>query len=199
MFIDGYEIDAAISEVHSLRAEVSSHPLESGADVVEHRRKMPRSITVEGVVSDTPIGPLAKRRQEFAVINGKSSALPSDEAYARLKDLHDTGRAVTIESSLDTFDDMVLTDLNVPRDRNTGEAFRFSATFVEIRFVATDRAPVDLPRAKDRQNRGHKPGETVESPPGPQQRLAEQLHARGEVHDYKYCGLPGHPKGALAR
>jgi hypothetical protein len=48
-------IDVSVSESHSLSAEVSEHPVESGTDVTDNIRPTPRTIRVEGLVTNYPI------------------------------------------------------------------------------------------------------------------------------------------------
>jgi hypothetical protein len=151
VIIDGYPIDAALSEEHSFDNEVTAHPVERGADVTDHVRARPIVVSIEGLVSDTPIGAIAGLRAP--------DVLPSDDAFARLRDLRDRREPVTIETSLQVFRNMVLQSLSVPRDARNGDALRFRATFQQVRLVVTERTVVDVavPRAAKKVNRGTKP------------------------------------------
>jgi hypothetical protein len=53
--IAGIWIDCSISEQHSSQAEVSRHPVEDGADVTDHVRLQPDSLSIEGLVTNQPI------------------------------------------------------------------------------------------------------------------------------------------------
>lgn len=48
-------IDVSVSETHSLSAEVSEHPVEVGQDVTDNIRPTPRTIRIEGLVTNYPI------------------------------------------------------------------------------------------------------------------------------------------------
>lgn len=48
-------VDVTIREGHGISAEVTEHPVELGSDVTDHIRPTPRSVQIEGVVSNTPI------------------------------------------------------------------------------------------------------------------------------------------------
>src|SRR5574342_5520 len=104
--IDDYLIDVTVAEEHELPAEVTAHPVEDGADITDHVRLTPISVTLEGIVSDTPIGRLAEQRAP----DGR----PSDDAYAFLKLVRSRREPVTIETSLETFTNMILQHLSVP-------------------------------------------------------------------------------------
>jgi hypothetical protein len=48
-------IDVSISEKHTVSAEVSSHPVETGEDIVDNIRPTPRQVAIEGLVTNHPI------------------------------------------------------------------------------------------------------------------------------------------------
>lgn len=157
--IDGYIIDVAVKEEHGFENEITEHPVEQGADIVDHVRARPIVVTLEGVVSDTPV-------QDF-VRASRTAALPSREALDRLLAIRNARQPVEIVTSIRTYTDMMLESLTVPRDAATGDALAFTARFRQIRIVTTQRAVVDIPRAKGKTNRGQVTvGEAeIEEPP----------------------------------
>lgn len=54
-WIDEIWLDVSVRESHGLSAEVTEHPVESGADVADHIRPKQRTVTIEGIISNTPI------------------------------------------------------------------------------------------------------------------------------------------------
>jgi hypothetical protein len=48
-------IDVSVREGHELQAEVTEHPVESGANVADHIRPLPAAISIEGIVTNHPI------------------------------------------------------------------------------------------------------------------------------------------------
>lgn len=48
------ELDVDLQESHDLSSEITEHPVEEGADVMDHVRPRLRRVSVEGYVSDTP-------------------------------------------------------------------------------------------------------------------------------------------------
>lgn len=48
-------LDVSVRETHAITAEVSDHPVEDGAAVSDHVRPQPRSIEIEGLITNTPI------------------------------------------------------------------------------------------------------------------------------------------------
>jgi hypothetical protein len=156
--IDGFEIDCAIREEHLFQSDVTEHPVESGSDIADHIRPKPPTVSIEGVVSDDPIGPIAGRRGDLNA-SGRLEFSPTVDALAFLKAIYAERRVVTIVTGLGTYEDMALPELSIPRDAKTGAALRFMATFRQVRFVTNERTTVSVavPLAAKKADRGHRP------------------------------------------
>lgn len=48
-------IDASVNERHGASAQVTEHQVETGPNIVDHIRPMPRKLTIEGIITNTPI------------------------------------------------------------------------------------------------------------------------------------------------
>lgn len=162
IYIDGYPMDLAISETHGFESTVTEHPVERGADMVDHVRARPIEIELECVVSDTPIGAIATDPTRQA--EGQDAPLPSEDAYARLQAIRDARQPVTIETSLGTWTSMALVMLSVPRSRETTGGLFFTATFRQVRVVETQRVTVRTaqPNAKRTGRHGYRSGKKVQ-------------------------------------
>lgn len=178
-FIDGYELDVAVSEDHSFEADVTEHPVEIGADVSDHVRARPVTVTIEGIVSDTPIGGIADRRgdrlADVGVITVSASAAgpgplqfkPSDDMLAWFDAMRERREPVEIRTSLRTYENMMLRSLSIPRSATNGDALRFTATFVQIIIVENERTlvRVSVPRASNKTNKGNQTSPEVPGVP----------------------------------
>lgn len=175
VLIDGFEIDAAVSEEHAFSAEVTAHPVEKGADVADHIRPQPIALSIEGVVSDTPIAALADRRGDRDS-RGRFQFLPSNEALAWLKAVRDRAEPIRIETSIGVYENMLLESLSIPQTAASGGAFRFRATFKQLRVVTNERAQVrvELPKAAKKENRGTKPSTPVAEAKQPEKAKARR-------------------------
>lgn len=49
------ELDVELQETHDLASDITEHPVEEGADVTDHVRPRLRRVSIEGLVSDTPM------------------------------------------------------------------------------------------------------------------------------------------------
>jgi hypothetical protein len=178
--IDGYRIDVAEAEEHAFNAAITEHPLENGAVVSDHVRDTPIAVTIQGIVSDTPIGTLADERNALS--------LPSQEIYDKLLELRAKKEPITIETSLGTFANMVLQSLNVPRSISTGEAFKFRAAFQQIQLVTNERTriKVAVPRAAKKEHKGNKASPetgTDDVPAAPEQERSWAMQGANWIHN----------------
>jgi hypothetical protein len=152
--VDGYVIDCAITEEHAFESEVSTYPIETGGDVTDNVRNLPIKVTIEGIVSDTPVGAVLDRR----LADGDLPGFPSDDAYNRLKLIRARREPITITTSLATYDNMVLQNLTIPVDAKTGDVLRFTAVFQQVTLVTNLRTfvKVAIPAGRGKANLGPK-------------------------------------------
>ncbi len=139
-----------MAEQHQADVEVTEHPVEKGANIADHIRPKPEMITIDGVITDTPIPapetPIALRRDK------KGAAA---DAHAVLLRLKNSGELVTVVTALRTYQNMALKALSIPRDAKQGEVLRFSAAFVNVSQVETKTETVGLPK-NQKKNLGKK-------------------------------------------
>lgn len=154
--IDGMVIDAALREEHSFEADVSEHPVESGADVTDHVRARPPVVSIEGIVSDTPLA-------DDVIAARTAGETPSVEARARLFDIWNRREPITVETTVAVYTNMVMQSFSITEDADTGEACRFRATLKQIRLVKNKRTTVRVasPSGSRKVNLGSRPSPEV--------------------------------------
>lgn len=154
--IDGFIIDATPLEDHQFETEVTDHPVEEGADISDHARIKPFLLTLDCVVSNTPLA---------AVFPFRSSDLPSDDCYAHLQQARKEKRLLKVETSLDIFENMEITRLSIARKADDGFGIRFQISFKQIEIVTNERSIVQVavPRAAKKQAKGKKATKDVTS------------------------------------
>lgn len=135
--IAGYLMDLAVSEEHAFPSEISSHPVEQGPDISDHIRNLPEEITLESIVSDTPIGEVAADPSRQAA--GPDAPLPSADAFQKLVEIRAARQPVTVETSLGTFENMGLENLDVPKDAAKAGGLFFTARFKRMNLVQNKR------------------------------------------------------------
>lgn len=144
---NGIVIDAAVSEGHLSTCEVSDNPIEGGADVTDHVQMKPAQLTVEGVISDTPlgyavIGNIQNLARSITTLFGASSR--SQDAYDAMIELQKSRQPFTVITSLKRYTNMILTELSIPRTATTGGAIHFQATMREVFIAQTKQLTKNL-------------------------------------------------------
>lgn len=134
------EIDAVLDEAHDWQADATMNPVEDGSPVTDHIIEQPDKLKIRGFVSETPLVASESVRGAISTPWGESLTQP---VFDLLRDLIKAREAVTVYTKYHIYDDMILTNLNIPRSAATGEAIEFTAEFVHIRKVATQT--VDVP------------------------------------------------------
>lgn len=168
--IGGYEIDIAEVVEHTYDSEVTEHPVERGADIADHIRERPITLTINGLVSNTPIGAIADRRGDIDA-RGVLVNRPSDDARAWLEAIRAAREPIQVVTPTKTYELMILERLSFSEDSQTGDAFRFRSSFKQIQIVTNDRTTVlvTVPQGKAKVNRGSKASPKVpDAPPSPE-------------------------------
>jgi Dit-like tail protein len=147
--IDGFVIDAILSESHTLESSVTEFPIERGADITDNVLPRPIIVEMECLVSNTPIGTMADIRKQAGQIGEVISDTPTgssvvdhtpvDDAYAHLLKIRNAREPVSIITTLQSYDNMVLKNLSIPRASGRGDEFRFTATFQQVEIVSNAR------------------------------------------------------------
>ena len=129
---NGIVIDATISEEHTIAVETTDHPVERGYNVTDHRRVRPRVIKLTGIMTNYPV-------KLFASAGGAKDYVTN--SWDMFKKWRDRGDLVTVATSLETYENMLITDVSVPRDSKRGNALEFTVTAKELRIVASEEVP----------------------------------------------------------
>lgn len=135
VLIDGYPIDAVVSEKHDFESEVTEYPVEKGADITDHVRPKPFKVSLDCFVSDAPFGAIAQHQT-------RQNGTPSLDAYGRLMQLRDDPEPITIVTSLHSYSDMVLQSVSFPRESGEPVGLHFTCTFVKVLLVQNIRVSV---------------------------------------------------------
>lgn len=128
----GFAFDVVLSETTSLPSEVTDHPVEIGAPIVDHVQLRPVSVSVMGTVSNTPIG----------TRGGSGRALASVQ---EIRALRDSEQLLTLELGDGTiYTNMLLTSLSVSRDNSRGRNTRdITMELKQVRLVYSAYTLID--------------------------------------------------------
>ncbi len=172
-------LDASPSRTHTASAQVTEHPVERGGPVTDYIRPMPRRLTVEGFITNTPIGAppagggsdgvtasvenVVQRRTLFKgrPIEFSWGALTFSTQFDRVKnaflDLVDAtldGSLFAVSTSLAEYNNMAAINMTVTESPTAADALSFSIEFQELRIVSTSVVAVSVRKKVD--DVGHK-------------------------------------------
>lgn len=141
------ELDASLSETHSMSAEPTNHPVEAGFEITDHIRKKPDSIQITGVVTDTPLVYLASLQTPSPLANDHLTPVTyrADLAYAELQRIMNEGETVEVVTSLRSYENMALTSLSVTRDAASGNVLNVSMDLREIIVARSETVSAPTP------------------------------------------------------
>lgn len=168
-------VDVTLTEDHELAAQLTDSPVEVGADMTDHRRVAPASLSMRGLIAEQKVEPIDSK--QFAgfdfktpddVRDGVKLAMDTvvitkpKDAYAVLEDLFRQARLLTVTTDLWEYWDMAITSLRVHRDAATGRALIFDATFREVVLAETQLVTLGPEKTKEKgaqtsKNLGQKP------------------------------------------
>lgn len=173
------EVDAVVSRTHTFTARATRFPVEEGADVTDHVRQEPDSLTIDGFVSDHPVvilGGILQGATLSSLVSG-AAAQRSRTAVEALLDAKENALLITVVTPLKTYRDMVIERLVVPKTPRTGQAAAFSLELTKIRKASVKQVSIPpglIDSARRTVKRGRKVAEAV-APASPADRGSSLL------------------------
>ena len=134
-------LDALVRESHDFRSEVTEFPVETGGNISDHIRNEQREISIEGMITNNPIrflggipAKLIRGSSAGGIVIGPSLNLV-ELAFAELERIYNAKDTMIVSTPRKFYTKMVMTRLSIPKDRATGDALRFSASFRQLERV----------------------------------------------------------------
>jgi hypothetical protein len=158
-------IDAAATETHGGKVNITDHPVEKGAPPTDHVRPLPRTLKVDGVIVDWP---LASAGAKTDIALGKDPMGAGDGRAAYLVELlhrlRDSATIFTVDTGVRSYSSMLIEEISVPRDKSTASGLRVQLQLKEVRFVDSQEVPLQKPKTdagKKKTNAGKKNPESA--------------------------------------
>lgn len=138
--VNGIEFDALISESRSLTAETPEYAVESGFSVSDNISIKPMVIEITANLTNTPVTWLESHG------TGRVEAV-----VAQLENLYFSRQLVTVVTSTDTYRNMAITALSVPKDTENMTSRDIRMTLKEVTIVSaqTTTIPASYARGGD--------------------------------------------------
>lgn len=133
------ELDATLSESHTRQSSVTDNPIEGGSQIQDHITNAPRTLQLEGFVTDDPIVLLG-----LGADNNKVQT-----TFDALEQLFDDRQPFTVVTGFRVYENVFFESLTMPRRREG--ALRFSALLKQLTIVSAQDAalPEDQVAADD--------------------------------------------------
>jgi hypothetical protein len=133
--IGGYFFDATISENHDFENQITVNPVQTGANVNDHVFAQPILYTMQIFQSDCLASIV---RGQFDV----SGLTRSQTAVAMLMGLWQKAQILTIQTSLQTYQSMIIKSCIITKDNTTMSAIK--ATVILQQLIITDAQAVSI-------------------------------------------------------
>ncbi len=142
------ELDAALSESHNYTAQITTNPVEQGANVANHMRILPKTFKISGIVSNHPL----------ALTQISLNPQRAEDALGTLLLWQGDAETLTLTTTLTSYDDiaLVITSIGVTRDKERGNVVALDLTLEEVVFASSAFAAVEPQTAVE----GAKPAKT---------------------------------------
>lgn len=158
-------VDVTTQRTTNFENDMTQHPVEEGPDVTDHIRTKPITMSIDGLISESPIsldsqkaglissGASYSNRALGGFKGGFGSAAvgagagkvgaklfqsggtPAEIGRKVLEDLVTSKKRFRVAVGNRILDNMVMTRLSIPEDNQTGRALKFSCTLQQIRVV----------------------------------------------------------------
>jgi hypothetical protein len=148
--IKDLELDVTIRESHNFTNDITEFPIENGSTITDHVRQLPDRLTMEGLITNTPVVPLnsiigtlvrkdnSNRNEtafnELLTMGGFSiSKQPGDKPIR-------TGppQIIDVVTTLRLYTGMIISNISVTVDKDTDNALYFTVEFRQASFVDSD-------------------------------------------------------------
>lgn len=134
--VGGYFFDAYLKLEHKSELQITSHPVETGADIVDHSYLLPKELTLEIGMSDAV---KSKKSGQFNNANTRSIS-----AYQILTNIQAKRSPVVVYTKLQTYNNMLIKTVTATDDSDTAEGLKASVTLVEIPLATLQTVKVSL-------------------------------------------------------
>lgn len=150
--IGGIVIDGIISEITVRTMRMTTNPVEDGNTISDHIVKEPMQYTLEGAITDTPMG-LAGIQSAVTGVKDSVSGLfgasedsgqtRSQNVYFALVNLLESRGLLKVDTSLKTYDNLVFETITVNQDKTNSRAVFFTATFKQALITVSSSSELD--------------------------------------------------------
>jgi hypothetical protein len=138
-------IQATLEEVHHQSVEVTTHPVQSSANIADHSYNQPAEIVLRCAWSNSPPSMDVQLGAQLSLMN--SGSLTTQDyisgIFSQLTALKEARQPLSIVTSLMLYKSMLITGISVTRDQKTYQVLMCSITCKEVILVDVLGTSVD--------------------------------------------------------
>ncbi len=124
------EMDASLNEDHRFDTIVTRNPVENGSLYTDHVVLLPVILELSCRVSDASLSYFTP------AISGKEGR--SSQAYYKLVELQRDKEPFNVITGINTYENMLIESISVPRNAQDGYSLRFNMVLTEIPIIGAD-------------------------------------------------------------
>lgn len=162
--LEAIQFDASVSETHTNSAEITQHPVEEGADISDHIRRLPEELSVNVIITNHPPIILASLRA-LPISGFGDPASRAEDAHTFLRTIMQNNQTVGFSTTLRDYTGMAITSMAVERDKDTGNIANINMTMREVIIATTETVEPPAPAASGRKAKTNQGKKVATSPP----------------------------------
>jgi hypothetical protein len=132
-----YFFDAVLKTEHTTTRTITKHPIQTGAAIADHSYQMPAIVTLEIGMSDAMD---SYAIDSFPDIGSSNHVYPKEgsksvNAYRTFVDLQKKGIPLTVNTRLNRYENMIITQISTTDDKDTTYSLKCTIAFEQV-FIA---------------------------------------------------------------
>lgn len=125
-----------IDAQHTFESRVTEYPVETGTNITDHVSHSNPTFSVRAMFS--------KATEPFLANEKDGGVVSQEDAYKILTSLRTDRTAITLRTPLDSFSDLIITNLTFPKSIDEGRSLYVDISFQQIRKISTATTTVDV-------------------------------------------------------
>lgn len=143
--VGSVELDLILDEEHSKSAQVTENPLQDGRAISDGIFLELQEGSLTGLVTNHSVKIAEERAKQLELQDSETLMAEAEnyqlenrarQAWIDLKAVMDAKQAVTIVTSLEVYDNVVITNISTERNGDSGDALEIKVSFRQIRTVS---------------------------------------------------------------
>jgi hypothetical protein len=135
--INFFEFDVTINESHEMTNMITDFPVEEGYSISDHVLRIPERSTLQGFITNSPIprsrGTLLNLFDKSNRVNAALESIlqiagfdSAGKITSEVSKFKRVPQVITVVTGLRSYANMVITNVVIPRDKDTGDALIFT-------------------------------------------------------------------------